>query len=127
MSSRGSPRGTPVAWHGRTRRRPSEAAYSRSCLEEEAFPEFRLRRLVDIQYDPTVGPTAIDVSCASAMRSSELVIEEGPRLRALLSRLLVRWGKSRIQIYRKHGIALVVICSELPNNPGGSVTNSAEV
>jgi hypothetical protein len=23
--------------------------------------------------------------------------------------------------------ALVVICSELPNNPGGSITNSAEV
>jgi hypothetical protein len=35
----------------------------------------------------------------------------------------------RVRIYLPDdpGDALVVICSELPNNPGGSITNSADV
>jgi hypothetical protein len=35
----------------------------------------------------------------------------------------------RVRIYLPEdpGDALVVICSELPNNPGGSITNSADV
>jgi hypothetical protein len=35
----------------------------------------------------------------------------------------------RVRIYHPDdpGDALVVICSELPNNPGGSITNSADV
>jgi hypothetical protein len=36
-------------------------------------------------------------------------------------------GKCRIRIYQEEGWAPVVICSELPNNPGGSITNSVEV
>ena len=40
-----------------------------------------------------------------------------------------RSAHCRVRIYLPDdpGDALVVICSELPNNPGGSITNSAEV
>jgi hypothetical protein len=40
-----------------------------------------------------------------------------------------RSAHSRVRIYFPDdpGDALVVICSELPNNPGGSITDSAEV
>jgi hypothetical protein len=40
-----------------------------------------------------------------------------------------RSAHCRVHIYFPDdpGDALVVICSELPNNPGGSITNSAEV
>jgi hypothetical protein len=40
-----------------------------------------------------------------------------------------RPARCRVRIYLPDDIrdAPVVICSELPNNPGGSVTNSAEV
>ena len=40
-----------------------------------------------------------------------------------------RRAQCRVRIYLPDDIrdAPVVICSELPNNPGGSVTNSAEV
>ena len=40
-----------------------------------------------------------------------------------------RSAHCRVRIYFPDdpGDALVVICSELPNNPGGSITNSAEV
>jgi hypothetical protein len=40
-----------------------------------------------------------------------------------------RGARCRIRIYLPDDIrdAPVVICSELPNNPGGSITNSAEV
>ena len=43
-----------------------------------------------------------------------------------------RWGHSshcRVRIYLPDDVhdAPVVICSELPNNPGGSISNSAEV
>ena len=40
-----------------------------------------------------------------------------------------RGGRCRIRIYLPEEAqdVPVVICSELPNNPGGSVTNSAEV
>ena len=39
-----------------------------------------------------------------------------------------RSAHCRVRIYLPDdpGDALVVICSELPNNPGGSITNSAE-
>jgi hypothetical protein len=42
------------------------------------------------------------------------------------------WGRHahcRIRIYLPNDVrdAPVVLCSELPNNPGGSITNSAEV
>jgi hypothetical protein len=38
-------------------------------------------------------------------------------------------ARCRVQIYLPDDVldAPVVICSELPNNPGGSITNSAEV
>src|SRR3712207_8865771 len=40
-----------------------------------------------------------------------------------------RRAQCRVRIYLPDDVldAPVVICSELPNNPGGSVTNSAEV
>jgi hypothetical protein len=40
-----------------------------------------------------------------------------------------RPARCRVQIYLPDDVrdAPVVICSELPNNPGGSITNSAEV
>ncbi len=40
-----------------------------------------------------------------------------------------RGGRCRIRIFlpEEEQDAPVVICSELPNNPGGSITNSAEV
>ena len=40
-----------------------------------------------------------------------------------------RGGRCRIRIYlpEEEQDAPIVICSELPNNPGGSITNSAEV
>ena len=40
-----------------------------------------------------------------------------------------RSAHCRVRIYLPDdaGDALVVICSELPNNPGGSITNSADV
>jgi hypothetical protein len=40
-----------------------------------------------------------------------------------------RGGRCRICIYlpEEEQDAPIVICSELPNNPGGSITNSAEV
>ena len=40
-----------------------------------------------------------------------------------------RRARCRIRIYLPDDVhdAPVVICSELPNNPGGSITNSAEV
>jgi hypothetical protein len=40
-----------------------------------------------------------------------------------------RPARCRVQIYLPDDMrdAPVVICSELPNNPGGSITNSAEV
>jgi hypothetical protein len=40
-----------------------------------------------------------------------------------------RLARCRVRIYLPDDVrdAPVVICSELPNNPGGSVTNSAEV
>jgi hypothetical protein len=40
-----------------------------------------------------------------------------------------RPARCRVRIYLPDDVrdALVVICSELPNNPGGSITNSAEV
>ena len=40
-----------------------------------------------------------------------------------------RSAHCRVRIYYPDdpGDALVVICSELPNNPGGSITNSADV
>jgi hypothetical protein len=40
-----------------------------------------------------------------------------------------RRAQCRVRIYLPEDVrdAPVVICSELPNNPGGSVTNSAEV
>src|SRR5215211_953617 len=40
-----------------------------------------------------------------------------------------RHARCRIRIYLPNDVldAPVVICSELPNNPGGSITNSAEV
>jgi hypothetical protein len=39
-----------------------------------------------------------------------------------------RHARCRIRIYLPEDVRdmLVVICSELPNNPGGSITNSAE-
>jgi hypothetical protein len=38
-------------------------------------------------------------------------------------------ARCRVRIYLPDDVldALVVVCSELPNNPGGSITNSAEV
>jgi hypothetical protein len=38
-------------------------------------------------------------------------------------------ARSRVRIYLSDDVrdAPVVICSEVPNNPGGSITNSAEV
>jgi hypothetical protein len=40
-----------------------------------------------------------------------------------------RSARCRVRIYLHDDVrdAPVVICSELPNNPGGSITNSAEV
>jgi hypothetical protein len=40
-----------------------------------------------------------------------------------------RQARCRVRIYLPDDVrdAPVVICSELPNNPGGSITNSAEV
>jgi len=40
-----------------------------------------------------------------------------------------RAARCRVRIYLPEEVcdAPVVICSELPNNPGGSITNSAEV
>ena len=40
-----------------------------------------------------------------------------------------RLARRRVRIYLPDEVrdAPVVICSELPNNPGGSITNSAEV
>ncbi len=40
-----------------------------------------------------------------------------------------RRAQCRVRIYLPNDIrdAPVVLCSELPNNPGGSITNSAEV
>ena len=40
-----------------------------------------------------------------------------------------RGGRCRVHIYLPEEArdTLMVICSELPHNPGGSVTNSAEV
>ena len=40
-----------------------------------------------------------------------------------------RPARCRVRIYLPEDMrdAPVVICSELPNNPGGSITNSAEV
>jgi hypothetical protein len=40
-----------------------------------------------------------------------------------------RPARCRVRIYLPEDVrdAPVVICSELPNNPGGSITNSAEV
>ena len=40
-----------------------------------------------------------------------------------------RPARCRVRIYHPDDVlhAPVVICSELPNNPGGSITNSAEV
>jgi hypothetical protein len=40
-----------------------------------------------------------------------------------------RRARCRVRIYLPDNVldAPVVVCSELPNNPGGSVTNSAEV
>jgi hypothetical protein len=40
-----------------------------------------------------------------------------------------RPAQCRVRIYLRDDVrdAPVVICSELPNNPGGSITNSAEV
>jgi hypothetical protein len=40
-----------------------------------------------------------------------------------------RHAHCRIRIYLPNYVrdAPVVLCSELPNNPGGSITNSAEV
>jgi hypothetical protein len=40
-----------------------------------------------------------------------------------------RWARCRVRIYLPDDMrdAPVVICSELPNNPGGSITNSVEV
>jgi hypothetical protein len=40
-----------------------------------------------------------------------------------------RGGRCRVRVYLPDDIldSPVVVCSELPNNPGGSITNSAEV
>ena len=51
------------------------------------------------------------------------------RLHPSLQERRGRRARCRVRIYLPDDVldAPVVICSELPNNPGGSVTNSAEV